>query len=88
MEHLDRIERKTIENVSENGPRPENHTHRYNVQPDHDGMNLQNIKLEAPTFGAQLDPQIFLDWTSDMIIILISIMSDETRNSICQNEIG
>jgi len=28
----------------------------YNVQPDHDGMNLRNIKLEALTFDDQLDP--------------------------------
>jgi len=26
-------------------------------------MNLQNIKLEAPAFDGQLDPQNFLDWT-------------------------
>ena len=29
-------------------------------------MNLWNIKLEALTFDGQLDPQIFLDWISDM----------------------
>ena len=29
-------------------------------------MNLQNIKLEAPNFDGQLDPHIFLNWTSDM----------------------
>jgi len=50
MERLNRIERETIENVSENGHRLENHTPRYNVQPDHDGMNLRNIKLDAPAF--------------------------------------
>ena len=55
-ERLDRLERETIENVSENGPRPENGTPRYNVQPDQDGMNLRNIKLEAPTFDGQLNP--------------------------------
>ena len=66
MERLDRIERETIENVSENGPRPENHTPMHNVQPDHDVMNLQNIKLKAPAFHGQLNSQIFLDWTSDM----------------------
>ena len=38
----------------------------YNVQPYQDGMNLRNIKLEALTFDGQLDPQIFLDWTSDI----------------------
>ena len=41
-------------------------TPRYNVPPNHDGMNLRNIKLEAPTFDGQLDPYFFLDWTLDM----------------------
>ena len=61
---VDRIKRETTENVSENGPRPENHTPRYNVQPDHNGMSLRNIKLEVSTFDNQLDSQNFLDWTS------------------------
>ena len=65
-EHLDRLERETIKNVSENGFRHENRTLRYNAQSDYDGMNLWNIKLEASTFDGQLDPQIFLDWTSDI----------------------
>ena len=60
-ECLDRLERETIENVSENGPRVENRTPRYIVQSDHDEMNLRKIKLEAPTFDGQLDPQIFLN---------------------------
>jgi len=47
-ERLDRIKCEPIQNVSENGPRPENRTLRNNIQPDHDAMNLQNIKLEAP----------------------------------------
>ena len=51
----------TTENVSENGPQPENQKPRYNVQLDQDGMNLWNIKLEAPTFDGQLDFQIFLN---------------------------
>jgi len=29
-------------------------------------MNLKNIKVEALTFDERLDPQVFLDWTSDM----------------------
>jgi len=29
-------------------------------------MNLRNIKLEAPAFDGQLDPQFSLDWTSNM----------------------
>ena len=41
-------------------------TSRYNVQLNHDGMNLRNIKLEAPIFDGHLDPQNFLGWTSDM----------------------
>jgi len=69
MERLDRLERETTENVSENGPRPNNHTPRHNVQPDHDGMNSRNIKLEASTFDCTLDSHNFLDWC----------MSDERR---------
>ena len=65
-ERLDRLERETIENVNENGPRVENRTPSYIVQSDHDEMNLRKIKLEAPTFDGQLDPQFFLNWTSDM----------------------
>ena len=60
-------ERETGENTSENGPRLKNRPSRNNVQIDHDGMNLKNIKLAAPTFDGQLDLQVFLDWTSDMI---------------------
>jgi len=59
-------ERKTGENTSENGPRLENRTSRGNVYIDHDGMNLKNIKLEASTCDDQLDPQVFLDWISNM----------------------
>ena len=54
-------ERETAENVSENGPGTENRTFKNNVQIDHDGMNLKNIKLEAPTFDGQLGSQVFLD---------------------------
>ena len=53
-ECLDRIECETTENVSENGPRRENHTPRYNVPSDHDGMNLRNIELETLAFDGQL----------------------------------
>jgi len=56
-------ERETRENTNENGPRLENHTSRNNVQTDHDGMSLKNIKLEAFTFDDQLDSQVFLNWT-------------------------
>ena len=72
--HLDRIDRETTENVSENTPRPENHTLRYSVQLDHDGMNLQNIKPEAPTFDGQFDPKIFSIGHQIWIIILTSII--------------
>ena len=58
-------ERETDENTSENGSCHENRTFRNNVQTDHDGTNLKNIKLETPTFDGQLDLQVFLDWTSD-----------------------
>jgi len=37
-----------------------------NNQNDFTGANFKNIKLEAPTFDGQLDPQFFLDWISDM----------------------
>ena len=33
---------------------------------DFTGANFKDIKLEVPTFDGQLDPQIFLDWISDM----------------------
>jgi len=49
-ERLGRLERETTKNVCENKPRSENRTLKYNVQPDHDGMNLWNVKLETPTF--------------------------------------
>ena len=45
-------EREPVENTSENGSRPENRTSRNNVQTDHDGMNLKNIKLEVLTFDS------------------------------------
>ena len=53
---------------------PVNRTYRNNVQSDHDGMNLKNIKLEALTFDGQLDPQVFLDWTLAWIITLIGMI--------------
>jgi len=49
-ECVEQMERKTVENVSDNESRPENRTLRNNVQTDHDGMSLKIIKLEAPTF--------------------------------------
>jgi len=33
---------------------------KYNVQPDHDGLNLQNLKLEAPAFDGSWIPNFFL----------------------------
>ena len=71
-ERLGRLERETTKNVCENKSRSENRTLRRNVQPDHDGMNLRNIKLEAPAFDGQLDPQFSLDWTSNMDHYLLS----------------
>jgi len=73
MENVEQELRKTREwettnNVSENGPRVGPHHPRNNDQNDFAGVNCKNIKLEAPTFDGQLDPQIFLflDWISDM----------------------
>ena len=65
-ECVERIERRTTEDVSDNESRPENNTPRRAVQLDNDETNLKQIKLEAPTFDGQLDPQVFLDWISDM----------------------
>jgi len=58
--------RETTDNISDNGPRPEPHQPRINDQNHFAGANFKNIKLEAPTFNGQLDPQIFHDWISDM----------------------
>jgi len=58
-DRLDLIECENIDNVSENRPRSENRTARYNVQPNHDGINLQNIKVEAPIFDGHWIPKIF-----------------------------
>ena len=52
--------RETINNISVNGPRLEPRQPRINDQNDFAGANFKNIKLEAPTFDGQLDPQIFL----------------------------
>ena len=65
-ERVGRIECKTIEDVSDNESWPENNTPRRAVQPDNDEINLKHIKLEAPTFDGQLDPQVFLDWTANI----------------------
>ena len=58
--------RETIDNISDNGPCLEPRQPRINDQNDFAGANFKNIKLEAPTFDGQLDPQIFLDWISDI----------------------
>jgi len=72
--------RETSKNVSENEPRPENHMSKNNVQTVHDGMNLKNIKLDALTFDGQLNPQVFLDCTSDMDHYFVWYdMSDERK---------
>jgi len=74
------MERRTVENVSDNESWPENRTPRSNVQTDHDGMSLKDIKLEAPTFDGQLDLQVFLDWTLNMNHYFDGYdMSDERR---------
>ena len=52
---------ETTDNVSDNGPCAGPYHHRNNDQNDFVGANFKNIKLEAPTFDGQLDPQIFLD---------------------------
>ena len=68
--------RDTTDNVSDNGRRHP----RNNDQNDFAGANLKNIKLEAPTFNGQLDPQIFLYWISDMDYYYNRYdMSDERR---------
>ena len=71
-ERLDRIKCETTQNVSENGFRRENHTLRINVQPDHDAMNLHNIKLEAPT-NVQPDHDLAMSssYCIDPLLILI-----------------
>jgi len=52
-------------------------------------MILQNIKLEVRTIDGQLDPQFFLEWTSNMDHYFDWYnMSDERRIRFCQNEIG
>ena len=58
--------RETAENTSKNESPLENRMSRNNVQTNHDGMNLKNIKVEALTFDDRLAPQVFLNWTSDM----------------------
>ena len=58
--------RESTDNVSDNGLHAGPHHPRNNDQNDFARVNFKNIKLEAPTFDGQLDPQIFLDWISDM----------------------
>jgi len=50
--------RETTNDISDNGPHPEPRQPRINDQNDFAGANFKNIKLEAPTFDGQLDPQI------------------------------
>ena len=50
------------------------HVYEYNVQTDHDGLNLKNINPELPTFDGQLDPQIFSIRHQIWIIILIGMI--------------
>jgi len=72
--------RETTDNVSDNGPRPEPHQPRINNQNNFAREKFKNIKLEAPTFDGQLDPQIFLNWISDMNYYFDWYdMSDERR---------
>ena len=59
-------DRETTDNVSDNGPRPEPRNPKINDHNDFAGVNFKNIKLKAPTFDGQLNPQIFLDWISHM----------------------
>jgi len=73
-EHVKRIERRTIENVSDNKSRPENNTSRRAVQPNNDETNLKHIKVEAPTFDGQLNPDIFSIGPQTWTIILIGII--------------
>ena len=53
--------RETTDNVCDYGPHIEPRRPKNNDQNDFVGANFKNIKLEAPTFDGQLDPQIFLD---------------------------
>ena len=66
QELRDTKERKTIDNVSDNGPRPGSCQPRNNDQNNFTRANFKNIKLEALIFDGQLNPQIFLDCNSDM----------------------
>jgi len=58
--------RETTDNVSDNKPHVGPRYPRNDDQNDFAGASFKNIKLEAPTFDGQLDPQIFLDWISVM----------------------
>jgi len=64
QELRDTRKQETTDNVSDNGSRTG--PRRNNNQIDFAGANFKNIKLEASTFNGQLDPQIFLNWISDM----------------------
>jgi len=59
-------ERKTTDNISDNGPHAGPRYPRNNNLNDFMGANFKNIKLEALTFDGELDPQLFLDLNSDM----------------------
>jgi len=60
--------RGTIDSVSDNGPHVGPRYPKINDQNDFAGANFKNIKLEAPSFDGQLDPQSFsiefLTWTA------------------------
>jgi len=71
----------TTENVSDSRTRPEDHTPRYNVQHDHDGVNLRNIKLEALIFMVSWIPKYFSIGHQTWIIIsttTICLMRDRS----------
>ena len=59
-------ERETTDNISDNGPRDGPRHPKNSDQNDFAEANFKNIKLETSTFDGQLDPQIFLDWISDV----------------------
>ena len=65
----------TTNNVSDNGLHAGPHHPRNNDQNDFARASFKNIKLEAPTFEGQLDPQIFLNW----ILTLTTTLTDMIR---------
>ena len=65
-ERVEWMERRTIENVSDNESRLENCTSRNNVQIDYDGINLNSIKLGHSLLIVSWIPKFFSSWTSNM----------------------